>query len=68
MVGTINMDYRSLYLHFENGVFLSRCGAVEDIRADFLNTFAQCREVTEDYQGKKLTLWQTLLRLFAPLL
>ena len=67
-VGTINLDYRSLYLHFENGVFLSRCGAVEDIRADFLNTFAQCREVTEDYQGKKLTLWQTLLRLFAPLL
>lgn len=67
-VGTINLDYRSLYLHFENGVFLSRCGAVEDIRADFLNTFDQCREVTEDYQGKKLTLWQTLLRLFAPLL
>lgn len=67
-VGTINLDYRSLYLHFENGVFLSRCGAVEDIQADFLNTFAKCREVTEDYQGKKLTLWQTLLRLFAPLL
>lgn len=67
-VGTINLDYRSLYLHFENGVFLSRCGALEDIRKDFLQTFDQCREVTEDYKGKRLTFWQTLLRLFAPLM
>lgn len=67
-VGTINLDYRSLYLHFENGVFLSRCAALEDIRQDFLNTFDQCREVTEAYRGKELTLWQSLLRLFAPLM
>ena len=67
-VGTINLDYRSLYLHFENGVFLSRCSALGDIRKDFLQTFEQCREVTEDYKGKRLTFWQTLLRLFAPLM
>lgn len=67
-VGTINLDYRSLYLHFENGVFLSRCSALEDIRRDFLDTFERCREVTKKYQGKKLTLWQSLLRLFAPLM
>ena len=67
-VGTINLDYRSLYLHFENGVFLSRCSALGDIRKDFLQTFEQCCEVTEDYKGKRLTFWQTLLRLFAPLM
>ncbi len=67
-VGTINLDYRSLYLHFENGVFLYNCKAVEDVRKDFVETFAQCREVTEDYRGRKLGLGRTLLRLFAPLM
>ena len=67
-VGTINLDYRSLYLHFENGVFLYDCKAVEDVGKDFVETFAQCREVTKDYRGRKLGLGRTLLRLFAPLM
>lgn len=67
-VGTINLDYRSLYLHFENGVFLYRCNAIEEIRKDFDKTFEQCREVTGDYRGKKLGLGRTMLRLFAPLM
>ena len=44
-VGTINLDYRSLYLHFENGTYLCGCKAVMDIKADFTKTFAQCREI-----------------------
>lgn len=70
-VGTINMDYRSLYLHFENAVLFHGCAAVKQVEEDFQNTFPQCREVTEQYSSGRsaaLRVWQCLLRLFAPLL
>ena len=70
-VGTSNLDYRSLYHHFENNVVLYGCDAVKDIAADFESTFPQCREVTEDYRagrGAMLRTWQYILRLFAPLM
>ena len=70
-VGTSNLDYRSLYHHFENNVLLWGCDAVEDIRKDFEDLFPQCREVTEKYRtglGKGLMVWQCILRLFAPLM
>ena len=69
--GTINMDYRSLYHHFENGCLYLNCQAVLDTRKDFEQTMAQCREVTEQYTSGKnqfLRFGQLLLRLFAPLL
>ncbi|MBQ9148744.1 MAG: cardiolipin synthase [Oscillospiraceae bacterium] len=71
IVGTTNLDYRSLYLHFENDVLLHRCGAVADIVADFEVMYPRCREVTEYYRtgrGALLLTWQCLLRLFAPLM
>lgn len=37
-VGTINLDYRSLYLHFENGTFLYNVKEIEDIKNDFIET------------------------------
>lgn len=68
--GTINLDYRSLYHHFENGCLYANCKAVADTRADFERTFAECREVTKDYEdprvGKKIS--QLILRFFAPLM
>ena len=70
-VGTINMDYRSLYHHFENGVFLYGCPAVEQIGEDFAQLFPVCREVTEQYRSGRSTVLriaQCVLRLFAPLL
>ena len=70
-IGTSNLDYRSLYLHFENDVLLYGCDAVEDIAADFEWMFTQCREVTETYRTGRtaiLRTWQCILRLFAPLL
>lgn len=70
-VGTSNLDYRSLYLHFENNVLLYRCPAVAQMAADFENLFDQCREVTEYYRsgrGRMLRTWQCLLRLFAPMM
>lgn len=70
-VGTINLDYRSLYLHFENGVFLYDCEAVRGVKEDFDRTFPACTEVTEKYKSGRsaaLRIWQCILRLFAPLL
>lgn len=70
-VGTINMDYRSLYLHFENGVFLYACDAIADIKADFDEFMAISEEVTERYKqpGPVLVrIFKSVLRLVAPLL
>lgn len=70
-VGTSNLDYRSLYHHFENDVLLYGSQAVAEIGADFDALFPQCREVTEKYRtgrGAMLRIWQCILRLFAPLM
>ncbi len=69
--GTINMDYRSLYHHFENACLYIDCQAVLDTRADFERTFHECNEVTEKYntgRDRFMKIKQLLLRLFAPLL
>ena len=69
-VGTINLDYRSLYLHFENGVYLYDCQAVADIKEDILNTLNDCTNITLDLCKKNMffQLLQGVLRIFAPLL
>ena len=67
-IGTSNLDYRSLYLHFENNVLLYDCDAVKQMVQDFQETMCQCREVTQHYQSRMLRIWQCILRLFAPLL
>ena len=70
-VGTSNLDYRSLYLHFENNVLFSGCEAVDQVAADFAHLFAVSREVTDRYRAgpnAMLRLWQCILRLFAPLM
>ena len=69
--GTINLDYRSLYHHFENGCFMADCGAVLDIRDDMGRMMGESREVTEKYRAGRsayLRLGQLFLRLFAGLL
>lgn len=69
--GTINMDYRSLYHHFENGCLYADCGAVMDTKHDFEETFALCREVTDYYvtgRGAFMRFGHMLLRLAAPLM
>ncbi len=71
-VGTVNLDYRSLYLHFENGVYLFDCDAVQEVKQDFLQTIESCQVITLE-MAKNMTLAQRfvgrfVLRLFAPLL
>ena len=69
-VGTINLDYRSLYLHFENSTFLYGCSAIQDIRKDFEDTFPKCHQValSEAQNGFFKEMWLAVLRLFAPMM
>ena len=70
-VGTINLDYRSLYLHFECGVWMYHTEAVMQIREDAMAIFEECNEITmEDchHKGTWTRIGQSILRLFAPLL
>ncbi|MDO5145790.1 MAG: cardiolipin synthase [Eubacteriales bacterium] len=69
-VGTINLDYRSLYFHFENGVYLYDCPAVMEIKKDVLNTLEDCTHITEELCKKNMffRLIQGILRIFSPLL
>ena len=71
VVGTINLDYRSLYHHFECAVYLHGCDAVADIERDFLETQTKCRRVTrETIKAEKwpVKLAGFVLKTIAPLL
>lgn len=70
-VGTINFDYRSLYLHFECGVWMFNCSSIYEIKEDYMDTLAKCDEVTKEKirETSRLKLFgQSLLRLVAPLM
>lgn len=70
-VGTVNFDYRSLYLHFECGVWMYRTKIVRDIQKDFEETLEKCREMTlEEYRkiSPVQKLWRASLKMLAPML
>ena len=69
-VGTANLDYRSLYLHFECGALMQKTRAVMQAKSDFLQTLENCREITlKDCKGSvPMRILQSILRLFAPLM
>lgn len=46
IVGTINYDYRSLYLHYECAAYMMDMPQIKDIEKDFTETLSQCRRVT----------------------
>ena len=70
VVGTINLDYRSFYHHFEDGVLLYQGEVIDRIREDFENMFSLSRQValTPGRRSRTLRIGQCLLRLLAPLL
>ncbi len=71
VVGTINLDYRSLYHHFECATYLYRTACITDIEADFQACIAKSRAVTyESIKKEKLTtkLLGSVAKLVAPLL
>ena len=67
-VGTTNLDFRSLYLHFECGAWMYDSEAVMEVKEDFLKTLEICQPITaEDCKANlfKRTV-QDFLRIFAP--
>lgn len=71
VVGTINLDYRSLYLHFECAVLLYKNETVRDVEEDFQKTLEKCCLITaDDYNkfGIFSRLAGRVLRLFGPLM
>ena len=69
-VGTINMDYRSLYLHFECGCYMEDVDVIKDIKEDLTTTLEKSKEITKEEARPKLikSFFQALLRLAAPLM
>lgn len=70
-VGSVNLDFRSLYLHFECGVWMYRSKAVMQVKEDCLETFACSEEISLEFCTKRalpIRALQSLLRLFAPLM
>lgn len=71
IVGTINLDYRSLYHHFENAVYLYDVDAVIDVKNDMIKSIAESKEITsEDILKQKLStkIVVYLFKIFEPLL
>lgn len=69
VVGTINMDYRSLYLHFECGTYMYLTEAISEIKKDAIETIAKSREVRLEAKHKSMAgrILNGILRIFAPL-
>lgn len=71
VVGTINLDYRSLYHHFECGTYLYGAKCITDIEADYQATLSKCEKVTYESIKKEkafVKLRGRFMRLIAPLL
>lgn len=70
MIGTINLDYRSLVHHFENGVWMYGCDSIANLKADIDNTLEKCIEITPSMlkTGLLTRFLRAVVRIFAPLL
>ena len=70
MIGTINLDYRSLVHHFENGVWMYKCDAVSALKADIEDTLSKSIEVVPDMLKTNLLerFLRAVVRIFAPML
>ena len=68
-IGTVNLDYRSLFLHFENNSLFYQASLLADLKQDFQETQEKCVERTLDNIGFSFCKWimDGILRIFAPL-
>ena len=60
VVGTINLDYRSLYHHFECATYLYKTDCIADIEKDFQDTLQQCRRADIESLMKEKTFYKVL--------
>lgn len=71
VVGTVNLDFRSLHLHYENGILVYSEDLAREISKDFLETKNLCREMTKDKYREFSWLYRyfgRVLRIIAPLM
>lgn len=69
-VGTINMDFRSLYLHFECGIYMYDTSCIKNIKEDLLDTMdkSECKNLDKKSHGLIYYAYKGILRILAPLL
>ena len=71
VVGTINLDYRSLYHHFECATYMLETDCIDSIEADFSETLKSCRRITPETIKKEKLSYKLLggvMKLIAPLM
>ena len=71
VVGTINLDYRSLYHHFECATYLYKSDCIPDVERDFQNTMAKSRQVTHESIKNETPYYKimgSLMKFVAPLM
>ncbi len=70
IIGTINLDYRSLVHHFENGVWLYNCDCIRDLKSDIVDTIDKSIEITPKMLKTNIfnRMFRALVRIFAPML
>lgn len=71
VVGSINLDFRSLYLHYECGVWLYKTDSIKSMKDDYLETLKRCHKVTMEECKNTSSIRKVLrliIRMFAPLL
>ena len=71
VVGTINLDYRSLYHHFECATYMYKTSCIPAIERDMQETLSKCREVTEEsIKNEKLSykIAGSLMKFIAPMM
>ena len=69
MLGTVNLDYRSLFLHCECNALFSRASLLRDLKQDFEETLPLCKEITQQDLRKALhsRMLDSVLRIISPL-
>ena len=69
-VGTVNLDFRSLYLHFECGVWMYKCDVIPEILKDFTETLTKCRQIRLEDCRQTLVrrLFRAVMALISPMM
>lgn len=71
VVGTINLDYRSLYHHFECATYMYKTECISDIEEDFNETLNKCKQITKENVRKekaRIKIVGKLLKIISPLM
>lgn len=68
-IGTVNLDYRSLFLHFENNTIFYKASLIESVKQDFIHTMSESHLVENSELNRKFiyNLIDAILKIFAPL-